>query len=263
MSTDPATQPEAKKDPQNWATPVRSLNADGVSERAVNLNVQGRQVTNPMDGFGQMWQKTYRIRLEGATVDPKELIRVWKAEFASFWPQGNYFYSKTGRIQPGEVAVLNLAGPGGINAPGGAPMISTGILVIYADEESFSFMTPEGHMFAGMNTFSAYDDHGVTVAQIQALIRASDPIFEINLRLGIGHKMEDVFWRETLMNLAKRFGVTAIPSLERVLLDSSVQWSQAKNIWHNSAVRTVLYVVGSPFRWIGKKFSKGATEKNP
>ena len=28
-------------------------------------------------------------------------------------------------------------------------------MVIYADDESFSFMTPQGHMFAGMITFSA------------------------------------------------------------------------------------------------------------
>ena len=57
-------------------------------------------------------------------------------------------------MKPGEVALLNLAVPGGMT-------LSTGVRVIYADEESFSFMTPEGHMFAGMITFSAYDD-GVT-----------------------------------------------------------------------------------------------------
>ena len=47
--------------------------------------------------------------------------------------------------------------------------LSTGVRVIYADDESFSFMTPQGHMFAGMITFSAFDDDGVTVIQIQAL----------------------------------------------------------------------------------------------
>ena len=47
------------------------------------------------------------------------------------------------------------------------------------NDESFSFMTPQGHMFAGMNTFSAETEDGVTVVQIQALIRASDPIYEV------------------------------------------------------------------------------------
>ena len=46
------------------------------------------------------------------------------------------------------MAVLNLAGPGGVTAPGGLPVISTGVMVIYADDVSFTFMTPEGHPMA-------------------------------------------------------------------------------------------------------------------
>jgi hypothetical protein len=37
----------------------------------------------------------------------------------------------------------------------GAPVVSTGVLVLYADDTSFSFISPEGHMFVGMITFSA------------------------------------------------------------------------------------------------------------
>jgi hypothetical protein len=132
-------------------------------------------------------------------------------------------------------------------------MISTGILVIYADEESFSFLTPEGHMFAGMNTFSAFEEDGTTVAQIQALVRASDPLFELTLRLGLGHKMEDTFWLETLKNLTTRFGAAGTPDLRKVCVDSRVQWSEAGNIWQNAAVRTTFYTMGAPFRWIGRK----------
>lgn len=237
----------------NWAGPVDKLNVDGVPAGAVNLNVAGRQVTTAMQGFGQMWQKTYRIRMDGSAVTPREVIKVWKAEFSSFWPQGNRFYGKSGPIQPGDVAVLNLAGPGGLTAPGGAPMISTGILVIYADDESFSFLTPEGHMFAGMNTFSAYEENGATVAQIQALIRASDPLYELTFRLGLGHKMEDTFWLQTLRNLAARFGAAGAPSLSKVCVDSRVQWAEAGNIWQNAAVRTSFYTMAAPFRWIGRK----------
>ena len=35
--------------------------------------------------------------------------------------------------------------------------LSTGVMVLYADEESFTLMTPEGHMFAGWITFSAIE----------------------------------------------------------------------------------------------------------
>ena len=51
--------------------------------------------------------------------------------------------------------MLDLAMPGGLK-------LSTGVLVLYADDESFTLMTPQGHMFAGWITFSAFDDGGVT-----------------------------------------------------------------------------------------------------
>jgi hypothetical protein len=204
---------------------------------ALNLNVHGRRPTSPLQGFGQLWQKTYAIRLEGVEVSPTAVIQEWKANFPRFWPQGNNFYGPLQGIRPGEVAVLNLSLPGG-------GRVSTGVRVIYADEESFSFMTPEGHMFAGMITFSAFADgaDGTTVVQIQALIRASDPIYEAGFRLGLGHKAEDRFWFDTLRNLARHFGApSSEPTLNAVCVDRQVQWREARNVWQNAAVRTALY----------------------
>ncbi len=79
----------------------------------------------------------------------------------------------------------------------GKMKLSTGVMVLYADEESFTLMTPQGHMFAGWITFSATEVEDETVAQAQVLMRASDPIFEIGLTMG-GHKQEDRFWQHTL-----------------------------------------------------------------
>ena len=93
---------------------------------------------------------------------PQEVIRVWKTEFATFWPKGQKMFLPATGIAPGEVGLINATLPG-------APTMATGILVIYADDESFSFMSPEGHPIAGPLTFSAYtDDSGVTVAQATA-----------------------------------------------------------------------------------------------
>lgn len=239
----------SNRDSSNWAKPVSTLKVSGVSPDAINLNVEGRRLSGLAQGFGQMWQKTYSVPLSGASVTPQEVITVWKAEFPNFWPKGNRFFGPLHGIQPGEVAVLNLAGPGGINAPGNMPAISTGIIVIYADETSFSFMTPEGHMLAGMITFSAEERDGTVVAQAQALIRPNDPIYEIAFRLGIGHKSEDVFWRATLRSLAARFGVNGQVEQKNVLVDPRIQWSEAKKIWHNAAIRTALYL---PFAIVKK-----------
>jgi len=256
MSTPDANR--SSRDPNTtWARPVDALRVPGVPGQAVNLNVEGRQITSPVRGFGQLWQKTYRIVFEGKPVSPPEVIREWKAHFPEFWPKGNHFYGAQGSITPGDVAVLNLAGPGGITAPGGAPIISTGIMVVYADEESFSFLTPQGHMFAAIITFSAAEEEGHTVAQIVALIRASDPIFELVCRIGVGHKMEDDFWFETLRNLAAHFGASGQPTLRRVLVDPAVQWSEARNLRFNSGVSTVIYLMLSPFRWMRDKIGAG------
>lgn len=247
---------EARPADQNWARPVDRLWVDSLQPGAVNLNVHSRQLTGPLKGFGQMWQKTYRIRLSGAQVTPQQVVKVWKENFPKFWLEGNYFYGPQTGIAPGEVAVLNLAGPYNLRAPGDAPVISTGILVIYADDESFSFMTPEGHMFAGFNTFSAFEADGCTVVQIQALIRANDPIYEIGMRLGVIDKTEDNFWHADLKNLAAHFGVDGVVQQSNSLVDSGVQWKYARNIWHNAAIRTAGYYLLAPFRWLGG-LSKG------
>jgi hypothetical protein len=229
---------------------VERLKVAGVSAEAVNLNVEGRRLTGPVKGFGQMWQKTYCVRLSGVKATPAEVIRTWKENFPKFWPKGNRFFAPLTDIQPGDVAVLNLAGPGGITGPGGMPVISTGIMVIYADEESFSFMTPEGHILAGLITFSAHEDEGAPVAQVQVLIRAYDPLYELTFRLGVGHKTEDEFWHSTLTALAAHFGVQGTVQQQTSLVDPKVQWSEAKNIWHNAAIRTGLYMMTAPLRWV-------------
>lgn len=229
------TDSKTPRDAGSWAQPLEKLSVGEVPGEAINLNVDGRRLTGPLKGFGQMWQKTYKIRLAGIEVTPQEIITKWKANFPNYWPDGNYFYGAIGSIEPGDVAVLNLAGPAGTS-------VSTGIRVIFADDESFSFMTPEGHMFAAMITFSAYAQGEGVWVQVQALIRASDPIYEIGCRIGLVHRMEDEFWHGTLRNLAADFGAEVDVEQKNVLVDKKVLWSGAKNVWHNSAIRTGIYL---------------------
>lgn len=228
---------------ENWASPVSRLQVSEVPGGAINLNVEGRQLTGPIRGFGQLWQKSYTVRLVGAKVTPQEVISTWKRKFPEYWPEGNRFYGSLTEIVPGDVAVLNLAAPGGMQ-------LSTGIMVVYADDESFAFMTPQGHMFAGLITFSAYEEDGDSVVQIQGLVRASDPLFELGSRFGVVHKNEDRFWHGTLQNLARDFGVSGQVQQRSTLIDPRVQWKEAGNIWHNAAVRTGLYTILTPVRWL-------------
>ena len=234
------------RDAANWAKQVSTLTMADAPADAINRNVTGRRVMSPIQGFGKMWQKTYRVTLDDDAVSPEQAISEWKENFPKFWPENNRFFGPLTGIAPGEVALLNLTMPGRLK-------LSTGVLILYADEESFTLMTPQGHMFAGWITFSAYAKNGKTVAQAQVLMRANDPIYEMGLVMG-GHKKEDVFWEHTLGALAAHLGYEAEVETRVVCVDKKRQWARAGNIWHNSAIRSGAYAMGAPARALAKPF---------
>jgi len=238
-----------QRDGDAWAKPVEHLEVAGVEPGAKGINVAGRRPTSPIQGFGRMWQKTYRIRLEGAQASPAEVVAVWKRDFPTFWPKGNRFFAPLAGIQPGEVAVIDLSMPGHLK-------LSTGVLVMYADEESFTLMTPQGHMFAGWITFSAFRQEAVTVAQAQVLMRPSDPLYEVGMTLG-GHRQEDRHWEHTLRSLAGAFTVEGEVSTETLCVDKRRQWSNAGNVWHNAGIRSGMHTAMAPMRLAARPFRRG------
>ncbi|MEE8405999.1 MAG: hypothetical protein V3S32_02490 [Acidimicrobiia bacterium] len=101
-------------------------------------------------------------------------------------------------------------------------------------------MTPEGHPWAAIITFSAYQgDDGKTVARIHLLVRANDPLYEAGFRIDTSG-LEDKIWNHTLTELGGHFGTSAPVSATANPVDKRRQWSQFGNLWKNSAVRTLL-----------------------
>jgi hypothetical protein len=239
----------------NWARPVSKLKVTDVPTGAMALNLDGRQVASPIQGFGPMWQRTYRIQLAGVQVTPFEVIKDWKEKFATFQPPENHFYPSLAGVKPGEVVFINTKLPFIPGTPGLIPMKS-GVMVLYADEELFTVMTPEGFPISGWNTFSAYEEDGCTIAQVQGLLRTSDPIYEIGYRLMGGEKAEDNVWFHVLRTLASRWGVSGEVEFHKECVDPRIQWGNAKNIWKNAAIRTFFYVLGTPFRWFSGLFNR-------
>jgi hypothetical protein len=94
-------------------------------------------------------------------------------------------------------------------------------------------------MFAGWITFSSEKEGDETIIQAQVLMRANDPLYEAGMIMG-GHAKEDKFWSATLTALGQRLGVSD-PQVQTTTtcVDSKRQWRHARNIWHNSAVRSV------------------------
>jgi len=66
-------------------------------------------------------------------------------------------------VAPGEVVLINAIVQG-------MPTL-TGVLVVYADDESFTPRTPEGHPESGWVTFSAYSDETGCVVALGAINR--------------------------------------------------------------------------------------------
>ena len=230
-----AVPPARPDDRGAWAAPVESLTVEA-RPGVRGTNVAGRRLNGTVQGFGKLWQKTYSVT--GLAPGPEEAVAQWKEHFAEFWPPGNRFAGSLTGIKPGEIALLDLAI--------GGTTLSTGVLVVYADERSFTFMTPQGHMFGGWITFSAEPVPAGTTVSAQVLMRASDPLYELGLAMG-GHRKEDVFWRHTLTALARHLGAEQpVVDEHSVCVDPHRQWSRWTNIRHNSALRSAAQTLTGP-----------------
>jgi hypothetical protein len=168
------------------------------------------------------------VRLESASASPAEVVEVWRGEFPEVSGFGRRFRTPAGGLVPG-------------------------VMVLYSDEESFAYMTPEGHPFSGWITFSAHEDEdGTTVAQIQLLIRANDPLWELMMPLGLD-RAENKQWQRTLRDVAAHFGAEGEVETRVVCVDSKRRWRHYKNIRHNALIRSALRAATSPLRKISKR----------
>ena len=113
-----------KRSTDSWATPVERLDITEIPTGALNLNVQGRPLFGPLQGFGQLCQKTYRIGLRNSTPTPQEVIATWKQNVAELKPPQKHFYPSSIGIKPNELVLIDAQTPGG--------PISTGVMVLYA-----------------------------------------------------------------------------------------------------------------------------------
>ena len=230
------------RDAGSWAVGRNVLRVSDVPAGAVNLNVEGRRVIGALQGFGQLWQKTYTVRLAGTDVTPEEVVQLWKREFPVFHPPESRFYPSLDGVEPGEIMLINASLQG--------MPVYTGVMILYSDDVSFTVMTAEGLPEAGWNTFSAYEEEGSTVVQIQSLARASDPIYEVGFHL-IGSTAQERIWTHVLSTLAARFGVRERVHLEKACVDPKLQWSRAGNVWHNAGLRSVIYAMVDQIRRAG------------
>jgi pyruvate/2-oxoglutarate dehydrogenase complex dihydrolipoamide dehydrogenase (E3) component/anti-anti-sigma regulatory factor len=233
------------QDVDHWAKPVERLVVPSMPAKAVNLNVAGRRIVGAVAGFGRLWQKRYQLRVRGLNAAPESLMKELRENFVSLQPPFNRFYVGADGLRPGAVVLFDASTPGGL--------ISSGVLVMYADERSFTFITPQGHPESGWITFSAFEGRdGTPIVEILGLARANDPVYESAYRT-LGSRIQVKIWTHILAAFAMQLGVPAEITVEKVCVDPKVQWSQAGNVWYNAQVRTFLHI---PRRWVGRLMTR-------
>jgi hypothetical protein len=222
---------------KEWAGALGRARTEPPPTGFVRLNVEGRKVRGPLQGFGQLWHKTYRARLAGAAATPAEVTTIFRERLSDLWPKGNRLHLPPPGVAPGAVGFIHLTMPGGVP-------LETGVRVLHADEGSFTLATLEGHLQAGWITFGAYGDDSCTVAQVQSVGRTGDPLYEVGFRL-FGHAQQERFWHATLEALGRQLGIRVRVESLKSRLDAHVNWAAAANVWQNAGLRTGLHVAGA------------------
>lgn len=226
------TTDKGRQDDRGWTPNIARLRVTERPEGAMNKNVDRRRVVGPLQEFGPMWQKTYLLVINKPGLQPHDVIEIMKLHFPAFQPSENEFYPSGKGIEAGEIVLIDSSTPGGI--------VSTGVLVLYADDSSFTLMTPQGHPEAGWVTFSAEKRGTAIEMQIQGLARAADPLYEIAFRIA-GSKLQESIWRHVLSSLASYLEVEAGIQVVKTCVEADLQWMKAGNLWYNAQIRSLPY----------------------
>jgi anti-anti-sigma factor len=213
-----------------WATTVSKLRVTEKPEGALVKNMDGRRVIGQLQGFGPMWEKTYWINIKKPGIKKEDVMLAMREHFMEFQIPENAFHPTSKGLAPGEMIFIDSRTPGGI--------VSTGVMVLYMDDRSFTFITPQGHPEAGWITFSVDEREDSVYVQIQGLVRASDPFFEVAFTIA-GSKFQETIWKHVLSSLAKYLGVEDNVQMKKYRPATDLQWSKAGNIWYNSQIRSL------------------------
>jgi len=219
-----------------WAAPVKELKTGKIPGDPINLNVDGRRTAGPIQGFGQLWEKTYRLDLSGTGISPTRLINMMKKNLPRFQPPENKFFPSKRGIKPGEIILINAETPGGL--------VATGVIVLYASKDTFTFITPQGHPEAGWVTFKSFKEGKRIIFQIQGLARASDPVYEIAFRVA-GSNLQRQIWTHVLKSLAKHTGSYAKVQFNMHCLDNSLHWSNFFNVFQNAQILSIIHSISN------------------
>ena len=232
------------RDNKGWSTLKSKLIVSDNRPNAININVNNRTVLGPLQGFGSVLEKEYKLQIPNSQLSAQELMSKFRSSFITLQPPQNVFYPSSKGIEAGETVLIDSSTPGGV--------VSTGVHILFSDDVSFSFITPQGHPEAGWITFSASEKDEKIEIKIRGLASASDPFFELAFRLA-GSKFQERIWKTVLANMAKSINVDDNIILTKKIIDKKLHWKAVRNLWFNAQLRSLPYNV--PY-YLKKLFNK-------
>ena len=158
------------------------------------------EVQAPGDGAGPLFHRRYRARVRESRLRPEALIArvaadpdcVAPTEFASFVK----LHGDRGEMRVGDQYRVRMAGPW--DGP---------VRVVERSATSFRLVTLEGHLEAGQILFSARDEDGLVVFEIESWARSSGPLVHLLYdRLRMAKEIQLHMWTSMLQRVAEVAG---------------------------------------------------------
>jgi hypothetical protein len=219
-----------KQSDAGWAPLVERIKVTEKPEGAMLRNMDNRRLQPQINVFGKMWQKTFWLMIDKPELTPKDVITKLMQNFVVFQIPENFFYPTSKGLSPGALVFIDSKTPGGI--------VSTGIYVLYVDDTSFTYITPQGHPEAGWITFSAREQDEKIRLQIQGLVRAADPFYELAYAIA-GQAFQEKIWLNVLTQMAKHLAIEDNGQMVKYKPADNWQCCRAGNIWYNAQIRTL------------------------
>jgi hypothetical protein len=157
-------------------------------------------VQHPVDGHGPLFHRTYRTRIRETTMTPEALIArvaadpdcVAPTEFASF----QKLRGEDGEMRVGDEYVVHMAGPW--DGP---------VRVVERTPTCFRLVTLAGHLEAGQIRFSAREENGMVVFEIESWARSAGLVVHLLYdRLRMAKEVQLHMWTSMLQQVAAMAG---------------------------------------------------------
>jgi hypothetical protein len=157
-------------------------------------------VQHSCDGHGPLFHRVYRTRIRATAMTPEALLGrvagdpdcVAPTEFASF----QKVRGENGEMRVGDEYVVHMAGPW--DGP---------VRVVERTLTSFRLATLAGHLEAGQIRFSASEEDGLVVFEIESWARSAGPVVHLLYdRLRMAKEIQLHMWTSMLQRIADMAG---------------------------------------------------------